>query len=50
MKRYEGSAKDRAEDKRGARKLGVSLTKYERTARDRKEDRKGQQALRKGKR
>lgn len=41
-KKYEGSKADIAEDKRGARKLGVGLRKYERTSRDRAEDKRGQ--------
>lgn len=44
-KQYEGSKKDLAEDKKGARKLGVGLRKYEQTARDKTEDRKGQARL-----
>jgi hypothetical protein len=47
-KRYEGSKHDIAEDKRGARRLGLSLKAYERTARDKVEDRRGQ--MRMGKR
>jgi hypothetical protein len=39
---YEGSRKDLAEDRRGAKKRGVSLKEYENTAQDRAEDRKGQ--------
>jgi hypothetical protein len=41
-KKYEGSGQDLAEDKRGAKKLGVSLKQYERTPKDRAEDRRGQ--------
>jgi hypothetical protein len=41
-RRYEGSPKDIAEDKKGAKKLGVGLRAYEKTARDKKEDSKGQ--------
>lgn len=41
-RKYEGSAKDKAQDREGAKKLGVSLKAYERTARDRREDSKGQ--------
>jgi hypothetical protein len=44
-RRYEGSPKDLAEDRKGARKLGVGLKAYERTARDRREDTKGQKKL-----
>jgi hypothetical protein len=39
---YEGSKQDLTEDKRGAKKLGVSLKRYERTPKDRAEDRRGQ--------
>jgi len=42
---YEGSAADIAEDKRGAKKLGVPLKQYERSARDRAEDKRGQAKL-----
>jgi len=38
---YEGSAKDKKQDKAGAKKLGVSLKAYERTARDKAEDKAG---------
>jgi hypothetical protein len=41
-RRYEGSKEDIAEDKRGARKLGMSLKTYERTTQDKVEDRRGQ--------
>ena len=44
-KKYEGSKRDLAEDKRGAKKLGVPLKAYEKTAQDKREDRKGQKAL-----
>ena len=44
-RRYEESKEDIAEDKRGARKLGLSLKQYERTARDRAEDRRGQMRM-----
>jgi hypothetical protein len=46
---YENSRKDLAEDRRGAKKLGVSLKKYEETAQDKAEDRKGQARMRRGK-
>lgn len=39
---YEGSKQDIAEDKRGARRLGLSLKQYERTAQDKAEDKRGQ--------
>ncbi|HEY1491976.1 MAG TPA: hypothetical protein VGF35_05075 [Steroidobacteraceae bacterium] len=47
---FEGSPKDVRQDKKGAKKLGVSLKGYERTARDKAEDRAGQKTMqRKGK-
>ena len=49
-RKYEGSKADRAEDRRGAKKLGVTLKQYERTARDRAEDKKGQKRMKKKKR
>lgn len=42
---YEESPADVAEDKRGAKKLGVSLDKYEQTAKDKAEDKRGQAKL-----
>jgi len=48
-KRYEGSAADKAEDKRGAKKLGVSLKRYETTARDKAEDKAGRKRLKRKK-
>jgi hypothetical protein len=48
-RRYEGSKEDIAEDKRGARKLGMSLRQYERTAKDKTEDRRGQRRFEKRK-
>jgi hypothetical protein len=39
---YEGSKADIAEDKRGARRLKMSLKQYERTAKDKAEDKRGQ--------
>ena len=50
VRKYEGSSKDKAEDARGAKKLGVGLRAYERTARDKSEDRAGQKKLAKGRR
>ena len=44
-KRYEESKADIVEDKRGAKKLGMSLKQYERTARDKAEDKRGQTKL-----
>ena len=46
-KRYEESKTDIAEDKRGAKKLGVSLKAYERTAQDKAEDKRGQARMKK---
>ena len=43
--RYEGSAADEAEDKRGAKALGVKRGAYERTARDIREDAMGQKRM-----
>ena len=40
-KRYEGSPADIREDKRGAKKLGVSTKSYEKTSRDKREDKIG---------
>jgi len=42
---YEGSAKDLAQDRKGAKQLGVGLKAYERTARDRREDKAGEKQL-----
>jgi hypothetical protein len=41
-KQYEESPEDVAEDKRGAKKLGVPLREYEQTAKDKAEDKRGQ--------
>lgn len=41
-RRYEDSRADIAEDKRGAKRLGLSLKQYERTAKDKAEDKRGQ--------
>ena len=50
-KPYEGSKRDLAEDRRGAKKLGVSLKDYEKTARDKREDKAGEKrAAQKGRR
>ena len=43
--KFEGSPKDRRQDKAGAKRLGVSQKAYERTPQDRAEDRAGQAAL-----
>jgi hypothetical protein len=42
---YEGSKEDLAEDRKGAKKLGVTMKAYEQTARDKAEDRRGQVKL-----
>jgi hypothetical protein len=44
-KGYEGSKADLAEDKRGAKRKGMSLKDYETSAQDKAEDRKGQAKL-----
>jgi hypothetical protein len=44
-KSYEGSKADLAEDKRGAKRKGVTLKVYEKTPEDRTEDRRGQARL-----
>jgi hypothetical protein len=46
-KRYEGSAKDRKEDRVGAAKRGITQRNYEKTAADRRQDAKGQAQLNK---
>ena len=48
-RKYEGSKADIAEDKRGAKRMGLPLKKYEQTARDKIEDRRGQARLSKRK-
>lgn len=42
---FEGSPKDVAQDRKGAKKLGVGLRAYERTARDKAEDKAGQKRM-----
>jgi hypothetical protein len=44
-KQYEGSKQDIIEDRRGAKKRGMSLKQYERTAQDKAEDKRGQAKL-----
>lgn len=44
-KKYEESPQDIAEDKRGAKKMGVSMKTYEKSAKDKAEDRRGQARL-----
>jgi len=41
-KAFDGSPKDKRQDLKGAKKLGVSLKAYESTSRDKAEDRAGQ--------
>jgi hypothetical protein len=41
-KSYEGSKEDLAEDKRGAKRKGMSLKDYETSAQDKAEDKRGQ--------
>ncbi len=43
--RFEGSAADRAEDRRNAKKHGVTLKAWEKSAGDKKADAAGQRAL-----
>ena len=43
--KFEGSARDRADDKRNSKRLGVSLKTYEKSAIDRKADAKGQRTM-----
>jgi hypothetical protein len=42
---YEGSKRDIAEDKKGAKRLGVTLKAYEKTEQDKAEDKRGQAKL-----
>jgi hypothetical protein len=42
---FEGSPKDIKQDKKGARKMGVSMKAYEKTPRDRAEDKAGQRQM-----
>lgn len=44
-RKFEGSPKDLAQDKKGAKKMGVGLRAYERTSRDKAEDRAGQKKM-----
>lgn len=43
--RYEGSAADRAKDKKGAKKAGMTMKAWEKSAADKKADAKGQKAV-----
>ena len=42
---YEGSAADERQDKRSAKKRGMSVKAYERTAEDKRQDKAGQKRL-----
>lgn len=43
--KYEGSKADRAKDKVGAKKAGMSMKQWEKSPMDKKADAKGQKAL-----
>jgi len=43
--KFEGTKKDMAQDKAGARKMGVSQKAYENTARDKAQDKAGQRQM-----
>lgn len=43
--RYEGSKADRAKDKTGAKKAGLTMKAWEKSPTDKKSDAKGQKAL-----
>jgi hypothetical protein len=43
--RYEGSAADRAADRKAAKKAGMTMTQWEKTAADKKKDAVGQRNL-----
>lgn len=43
--RYEKTLEDIREDKRGAKRMGITLREYEKTARDKREDARGQRRL-----
>lgn len=43
--KYEGSAADRANDKREAKKRGLTMAQWEKTAADKRMDAAGQRAL-----
>lgn len=43
--KYEGSAADRAKDKAGAKKAGMTMKQWEKSAADKKADAKGQKVL-----
>jgi hypothetical protein len=50
MAKYEGSKRDRALDKKGAKRAGVSVAKFEGSAADKKIDAKERKRMAKGKR
>jgi hypothetical protein len=43
--RFEGSPADKREDRKGAKKMGVSMKAYERSATDKRKDKAGQKAM-----
>lgn len=43
--RYEGSAADRKEDRKGAKKAGLSLKAFEKSGADKAKDKAGQKKL-----
>ena len=45
MAKYEGSAADRAKDKKGAKKAGMTIKAWEKSAADKKADKAGQRKL-----
>ena len=45
MARYEGSKADKAADKRGAKKAGMSMKEWEKSGSDKAADKKGQKAM-----
>lgn len=45
MAKYEGGAADRAKDRKGAKKAGLSLKAWEKTSKDKKADAAGQRKL-----
>ncbi len=46
--KYEGSPKDKAADKKGAKKAGMDMKAWEKSPMDKKADAKGQKAMTKG--
>lgn len=45
MARFEGSKTDRAKDRKGAKKAGISLKAWEKTPADKRADKAGQRKL-----